>query len=300
MLNPEPNAESMVARLDDLAQAAGLDVSTVLRTNLAGELRVPVAARADGQTPWPALRGERYHCVLIKLSGEALMGNEPYGIDPVVVADMAEQIRAVIESGVQTAVVVGGGNIWRGLAASTRGMDRATADYMGMLATVLNALALQDALEQIGVPTRVQSAIAMNAVAEPYIRRRAIRHMEKGRVVVFAGGTGNPYFSTDTAAALRALEIGAEVILMGKNKVDGVYTADPRHHPTARKFSTLHYQRALELGLRVMDTTALALCMENRIPLLVFDMQDPANMLHAVAGRQVGTFVGAVETTLEP
>jgi uridylate kinase len=202
----------------------------------------------------------------------------------------------VAATGVQLAVVVGGGNIWRGLAASTKGMDRASADYMGMLATVLNALALQDALEKSGVPTRVQSAIAMNEVAEPYIRRRAIRHMEKGRVVVFAGGTGNPYFSTDTAAALRALEIGAEVILMGKNKVDGVYTADPRQDRTARKFETLHYQRALELGLRVMDTTALALCLENEIPLLVFDMQQPGNILRAVAGEQVGTFVGTVET----
>jgi uridylate kinase len=236
---------------------------------------------------------------MLKLSGEALMGDASYGIDPATVFAMAEQIRDVTATGVQMAVVVGGGNIWRGLSASTKGMDRASADYMGMLATVLNALALQDALEKSGAPTRVQSAIAMNEVAEPYIRRRAIRHMEKGRVVVFAGGTGNPYFSTDTAAALRALEIGAEVILMGKNKVDGVYTADPRVQHTARKFETLHYQRALELGLRVMDTTALALCLENQIPLLVFDMQQPDSILRAVAGEQVGTFVGAVETVLE-
>ena len=299
MFDPESSSGDLQAQFDSLAEAAGLD-GLPLRTAVASDLLAgPVAAPAAHQ-PWPAHAGQGYHRVMLKLSGEALMGDAPYGIDPATVFAMAAQIRDVVATGVQMAVVVGGGNIWRGLAASTKGMDRASADYMGMLATVLNGLALQDALEKSGVPTRVQTAIAMNEVAEPYIRRRAIRHMEKGRVVVFAGGTGNPYFSTDTAAALRALEIGAEVILMGKNKVDGVYTADPRADRTARKFETLHYQRALELGLRVMDTTALALCLENEIPLLVFDMQQPGNILRAVAGEQVGTFVGAVETALEP
>ena len=299
MFDPESSPGELHAHLESLAEAAGLD-SGPRRAAVASDLIAgPVAAPAAHQ-PWPGRAGQGYQRVMLKLSGEALMGDAPYGIDPATVFAVAAQIRDVAATGAQMAVVVGGGNIWRGLAASTKGMDRASADYMGMLATVLNGLALQDALEKSGVPTRVQTAIAMNEVAEPYIRRRAIRHMEKGRVVVFAGGTGNPYFSTDTAAALRALEIGAEVILMGKNKVDGVYTADPRADRTARKFATLHYQRALELGLRVMDTTALALCLENEIPLLVFDMQQPGNILRAVAGEQVGTFVGAVETALEP
>jgi uridylate kinase len=296
MLNSDRAAEEL---LTPLADGAGGELDAAGRTILTPSFLPASHPRTGEHRPWPALAGERYQCVLLKLSGEALMGDALYGIDPSTVFAMAEQIRDVVATGTQMAVVVGGGNIWRGLAASTQGMDRATADYMGMLATVLNALALQDALEKIGVPTRVQSAIAMNEVAEPYIRRRAIRHMEKGRVVVFAAGTGNPYFSTDTAAALRALEIGAEVILMAKNKVDGVYTADPRVQATARKFATLHYQRALELGLRVMDTTALALCMENRIPLLVYDMQQPGNTLRVVAGEKVGTFIGAVETVLE-
>jgi uridylate kinase len=293
MFDSEAASGDHLAHLESLAEVAGLD-GVPGRAALADP-----AVRPAEHRPWPGRDGQGYRRVMLKLSGEALMGDAPYGIDPATVFAMAAQIRAVVATGVQMAVVVGGGNIWRGLSASTKGMDRASADYMGMLATVLNALALQDALEKSGVPTRVQSAIAMNEVAEPYIRRRAIRHMEKGRVVVFAGGTGNPYFSTDTAAALRALEIGAEVILMGKNKVDGVYTADPRQDRTARKFETLHYQRALELGLRVMDTTALALCLENEIPLLVFDMQQPGNILRAVAGEQVGTFVGAVETVVE-
>jgi uridylate kinase len=296
MLNSDHAPEELLARL---AGDAGLDLDAAGRSIVTPAALPQSHARSGDHQPWPARSGERYHCVLLKLSGEALMGDALYGIDPATVFAMAEQIRDVAATGTQTAVVVGGGNIWRGLGASTQGMDRASADYLGMLATVLNALALQDALEKRGVPTRVQSAIAMNEVAEPYIRRRAIRHMEKGRVVVFAAGTGNPYFSTDTAAALRALEIGAEVILMAKNKVDGVYTADPRVQATARKFATLHYQRALELGLRVMDTTALALCMENRIPLLVYDMQQPGNTLRVVAGEKVGTFIGAVETVLE-
>ncbi len=300
MVDPESRPNEHLAHLESLADAAGLDGLSLRGATPAPADFVPTpVTRATHHRPWPARDGQGYRRVMLKLSGEALMGDAPYGIDPATVFTMAEQIRDVVTTGVQMAVVVGGGNIWRGLSASTKGMDRASADYMGMLATVLNALALQDALEKSGVPTRVQSAIAMNEVAEPYIRRRAIRHMEKGRVVVFAGGTGNPYFSTDTAAALRALEIGAEVILMGKNKVDGVYTADPRVQRTARKFETLHYQRALELGLRVMDTTALALCLENQIPLLVFDMQQPDSILRAVAGEQVGTFVGAVETVLE-
>jgi uridylate kinase len=296
MLNSDHAPEELRARLADSADG-NLDAAGW--TARAPSVLPNSHARSGDHQPWPARSGGRYGCVLLKLSGESLMGDALYGIDPVTVFAMAEQIRDVVATGTQTAVVVGGGNIWRGLGASTQGMDRATADYMGMLATVLNALALQDALEKSGVPTRVQSAIAMNEVAEPYIRRRAIRHMEKGRVVVFAAGTGNPYFSTDTAAALRALEIGAEVILMAKNKVDGVYTADPRTNAAARKFATLHYQRALELGLRVMDATALALCMENRIPLLVYNMQQPGNTLRAVAGEQVGTFIGAVETVLD-
>ena len=234
----------------------------------------------------------RYKRILLKLSGEALAGDLGSGIDPTVVNSIAEQVQEVVERGVQVAIVVGGGNIWRGLAASAQGMDRSTADYMGMLATVLNGLALQDALEKRKIPTRVQSAIAMHEVAEPYIRRRAIRHMEKGRVVILAAGTGNPYFSTDTAAALRALEIGAEVILMAKNKVDGVYTDDPERNPNASKFDTLSYKQALEMNLRVMDATAMALCMENYLPIVVFNLQQRGNILRVVMGERVGTNVG--------
>lgn len=233
-----------------------------------------------------------YSRILLKLSGEALAGDVGSGIDPKVVNSIADQIKDVVEHGVQVAIVVGGGNIWRGIAASAQGMDRSTADYMGMLATVLNALALQDALEKRKVFTRVQSAIAMHEVAEPYIRRRAIRHMEKGRVVILAAGTGNPYFSTDTAAALRALEIGAEVILMAKNKVDGVYSDDPAHNPDAVKFDSLSYKQAIEMGLRVMDTTAMALCMENYLPLVVFNLQERGNILRVALGERVGTNVG--------
>src|SRR5215216_5048490 len=214
----------------------------------------------------------KYDRVLLKLSGEALMGETPYGIDSNVVTSIAQQIKRAHERDVQVAVVVGGGNIWRGLAASSKGMDRATADYMGMVATVLNGLALQDALEKADVHTRVMTAIEMHEVAEPYIRRRAIRHMEKGRVVILAAGTGNPYFTTDTAAALRALELGADVLLMGKNQVDGVYSDDPRINPNAIRYSQVNYQEALERNLRVMDQPALSLCRENNLPILVFNM----------------------------
>lgn len=235
--------------------------------------------------------GVRYPRVLLKLSGEALMGDGKASIDPAIVQSIAHQVKRLRELGVQVAIVVGGGNIWRGLAAASAGMDRSTADYMGMLATVLNALALQDAMEKVGVYTRVQTALAMHAVAEPYIRRRAIHHMEKGRVVILAAGTGNPYFTTDTAAALRALELGANVILMAKNHVDGVYDADPRIHPAAVKFTRLDYGDAIRRGLRVMDTTALALCMENRMPILVFNLNDESNTERAVMGELVGTLV---------
>ncbi len=211
---------------------------------------------------------------------------------------MATQIAEIAQAGVSVAVVVGGGNIWRGKVHEEHGMDRSTADYMGMLATVLNALALQDALEKLDVQTRVQSALTIQEVAEPYIRRRALRHMEKGRVVVLAGGTGNPYFTTDSAAALRALELGAEAILMAKNAVDGVYDDDPHANPAARRFATLDFRQALERGLRIMDSTALALCMDNNIPLIVFDLEEAGNIRRAVSGQHVGTFVGRVPTTL--
>jgi uridylate kinase len=236
-------------------------------------------------------RRARFSRVVLKLSGEALMGKAEYGIDPSVVTTIAQQISRVVSDGVEMAIVVGGGNIWRGLAASSRGMDRATADYMGMLATVINGLALQDALEHVGVHTRVQTAIEMHQVAEPYIRRRAIRHMEKGRVVILAGGTGNPYFTTDTAAALRAVEIGAEVILMGKNNVDGVYDDDPKINPQASRYAVLSHQEALERNLRVMDQSALALCRENNLPIIVFDVMTPGNIERAARGDEVGTLV---------
>ncbi len=233
----------------------------------------------------------KYRRVLLKLSGEALMGEMPYGIDPGVVRGVAGQIKAVVDLGVQVSIVVGGGNIWRGLRASSQGMDRAVADYMGMVATVLNSLAMLDALEKMDCPTRVMTAIEMPQVAEPYIRRRAIRHMEKGRVVILAAGTGNPYFSTDTAAALRALELHSEIILFAKNKVDGVYSSDPNVHPDAVKFDELSFQDALRLGLRVIDGPALALCQENSLPVLVFNMQDGDNILRAIEGERIGTLV---------
>lgn len=244
------------------------------------------ASIGNGSMPEP-----RFRRVLLKLSGEALAGEAKSSIDPTIVNSIADQVKDVVEHGVQVAIVVGGGNIWRGIAASAQGMDRATADYMGMLATVLNALALQDALEKRDVFTRVQSAIAMHEVAEPYIRRRAIRHMEKGRVVILAAGTGNPYFSTDSAAALRALEMGCEVLLMAKNRVDGVYSADPFTNPDATKFDVLSYRQAIEMDLRVMDTTAMALCMENSLPIIVFNFQEPGNILRVAMGEKVGTTV---------
>lgn len=233
----------------------------------------------------------RYTRVLLKLSGEALMGSQPYGIDPKVASAIAEEIKRVLAMGVQVAVVVGGGNIWRGISAAAGGMDRATADYAGMLATVLNALALQDALERIGIHTRVQTAIEMQEVAEPYIRRRAIRHMEKGRVIILAAGTGNPYFTTDTAAALRAVEIGAQVLLMAKNGVDGVYSADPRRDPNAERFTHITYLEALQRNLRVMDASALSLCMDNAMPIVVFDFQAAGNIERAVRGEPIGTTI---------
>lgn len=234
-----------------------------------------------------------YTRVLLKLSGEALMGDQAYGIDPDVVDTLAKQVRHIVDLGTQVAIVVGGGNIWRGFSAATTGMDRASADYAGMLATVLNALALQDALERLGVHTRVQTAIEMHEVAEPYIRRRAVRHMEKGRVVILAAGTGNPYFTTDTAAALRAVEIGAQVLLMAKHGVDGVYSADPRLDPTAERYDQITYLEALQRNLRVMDASALSLCMENGLPIVVFNFKEPGNIERAVRGEQIGTIVSS-------
>jgi len=232
----------------------------------------------------------RYGRVLLKLSGEALMGKRPYGIDTEVLRGIAGQLCETHRRGVELAVVIGAGNIFRGVSGATRGMERAAADYMGMVATVINALALQDALERLGVRTRVMSAIEMQQVAEPYIRRRAMRHLEKGRAVVFAAGTGNPYFTTDTAASLRAAEIGAEVVLKG-TRVDGVYDADPEVCAEARRFAELSYKDFLNLGLRVMDATAISLCMENNLPIVVFDLTVPGNILRAVNGEPVGTLV---------
>ena len=233
-----------------------------------------------------------YKRILLKLSGEALLGAENYGIDPAVATQIAKEIGEIQAMGVQTAIVIGGGNIFRGVAASARGMDRATADYMGMLATVINALALQDALEQLDVVTRVVTAIEMRAVAEPFIRRRAIRHLEKGRVIVFGAGTGNPYFSTDTAAALRAMEIKAEVIMKG-TKVDGIYDADPMETPGATRFDRISYIQVLKQGLKVMDATAISLCMDNRLPIVVFNLRTPGNIKRAITGEPIGSMVTA-------
>ncbi|MCG9967780.1 UMP kinase [Pelotomaculum terephthalicicum JT] len=233
----------------------------------------------------------KYWRIVLKLSGEALAGSLGYGIDPDVVNTIARQVKEVMESRVQLAVVVGAGNFWRGIAGSAKGMDRATADYMGMLATVMNSLALQDALQKHGVDTRTQTAIEMRAVAEPYIRRRAIRHMEKGRVVIFAAGTGNPYFSTDTTAALRAAEIEAQVILMAK-QVDGVYDADPLKNPDAKRFKELSYIEMINRGLGVMDSTAASLCMDNKIPLIVFNLNKEGNIKKAILGEKIGTYIG--------
>jgi uridylate kinase len=235
--------------------------------------------------------GIPYQRVLLKLSGEALMGNQGYGIDPITVQEIAAEVAEIANSGVQVAIVVGGGNIFRGEKASAAGLDRATGDYIGMIATVMNALMLQNALERIGVQTRVQTAIAMQEVAEPYIRRRAIRHLEKGRVVIFGAGSGNPFFTTDTTAALRAAEIDAQVIFKA-TKVDGVYDCDPHLHPEAKRYQSLTYGHVLAQDLRVMDSTAIALCKENNIPILVFDLSVRGNICRAVMGESIGTLVG--------
>ena len=235
---------------------------------------------------------QQFKRVVLKLSGEALAGAKGYGIDPEVVESIAKQIQKVNNTGLEVAIVNGGGNIWRGLSGSSQGMDRATADYMGMLATIINSLALQDALESLGVSTRVQTAIEMRQIAEPYIRRRAIRHLEKKRVVIFAAGTGNPYFSTDTTAALRAAEIEADAILMAKKNVDGVYDCDPLTNENAVKFDRLDYLEVIQRGLGVMDSTAISLCMENKIPIIVFNIDTPSNILRVASGENIGTIVG--------
>jgi uridylate kinase len=237
----------------------------------------------------------KYKRVVLKISGEALGGEQGFGIDPTVVQSIAEDIAEVVKIGVDVAVVVGGGNFWRGAVGSAKGMDRSTADYMGMLATVLNALALQDALEKIDVATRVQTAIEMRQVAEPYIRRRAIRHLEKGRVVIFASGTGNPYFSTDTTAALRAAEIEADVILMAKRGVDGVYDSDPKVNKNAVRYDKLSFLDVIKHNLGVMDSTAASLCMDNKIPIIVFNFDERQNIVRAICGEKIGTYVGGEE-----
>jgi uridylate kinase len=239
----------------------------------------------------PSEAARAFHRVLLKLSGEALLGSREYGIQPETVIAIAREVHAVHDAGTELAIVVGAGNIYRGMAAAAEGMDRATADYAGMLATLLNALTLQDALERLGVNTRVQSAITVSEVAEPYIRRRAMRHLEKGRVVIFAAGTGNPFFTTDTASALRALEMHAEVILMAKNGVEGVYTADPKQDPAAEFIPEITAREALQRGLKVMDSTALSLCMDNDLPINVFNMNDESNIDRIVSGERVGTLV---------
>jgi len=233
----------------------------------------------------------RYQRIVLKLSGEALSGDKGFGIDPVIIQSIARQVKEVAELGIEIAIVVGGGNIWRGKVGSEMGMDRANADYMGMLATVMNSLALQDSLEMIGIPTRVQTSIEMRQVAEPYIRRKAIRHLEKKRVVIFAAGTGNPYFSTDTTAALRAAEIEADVILMAKNNVDGVYSDDPKINKQAVKYDQLSYMDMLSEGLEVMDSTASSLCMDNDIPLIVFSIIEEGNIKRVVQGEILGTTI---------
>jgi uridylate kinase len=250
---------------------------------------VTEGSRQDAIPRAPA-EGARYGRILLKLSGEALLGSRQYGVDPATCVAIAEQVRVIRGRGVEVAIVVGGGNIFRGLAASARGMDRATGDYMGMLATVMNGLALQDAMEHAGVETRVMTAIGMNEVAEPYIRRRAMRHLEKGRVIVLAAGTGNPYFTTDTAAALRAVEIGAEVLLKA-TKVDGVYSADPATDPSAIRHDELPYTEVLARRLGVLDSTAVSLCMDNDLPIVVFDINKPGNISRAALGEPVGTLI---------
>jgi uridylate kinase len=233
----------------------------------------------------------KYKRILLKLSGEAFSGGAHFGIDPSILTEIAKRIKRVSDMDVGVAVVVGGGNIWRGVEAARSGMDRATADYAGMLATIINAICLQDALERENVTTRTQTAINIQQVAEPYIRRRAIRHLEKGRVVIFAGGTGNPFMTTDTAAALRAVEVEAEVLLMAKNNVDGVYSADPRKDKNASKFGSLTYLEALNMRLEVMDSTALTLCMENKLPIVVFDLMEDSSIERAVRGEAIGTLI---------
>jgi uridylate kinase len=256
-----------------------------------------VSTQSDGTVvPAPTGAASPFRRVLLKLSGESLMGDREYGVDPRTVSQIASEVVAVHSSGVELAIVVGGGNFYRGMMAAAEGMDRATADYAGMLATLLNALALQDALERAGVQTRVLSAISVSEVAEPYIRRRAMRHLEKGRVVIFAAGTGNPFFTTDTAAALRALEIGAEAILMGKNGVEGVYDGDPRIDPDAKFLPELTHLEAIERGLRVMDTTALSLCMDNHLPIHVFELAE-GNVRRVAMGDRVGTIITTATST---
>jgi uridylate kinase len=249
-----------------------------------------VSARPDGVVEETAAAAPAFRRVLLKLSGESLMGDHEYGVDPVTISAIAREVATVQGNGTELAIVVGGGNFYRGIAAAAGGMDRSTADYAGMLATLLNALALQDGLERSGLQTRVMSAIAVSEVAEPYIRRRAMRHLEKGRVVIFAAGTGNPFFTTDTAAALRALEIGAEAILMAKNGVQGVYDGDPRTDPSARFLPELTHLEAIERGLRVMDTTALSLCMDNQLPIHVFELAE-GNIVRIASGERIGTIV---------
>ena len=250
-----------------------------------------MSARAESRLIESSARAAVFRRILLKLSGEALLGGQEYGIDPERIDRLAREVKRVQELRVETALVVGGGNIYRGMAAAAAGMDRATGDYAGMLATLLNCLAIQDALERLGVHTRVLSAITVSEVAEPYIRRRAIRHLEKGRVVIFAGGTGNPFFTTDTAAALRALEIGADAILMGKKGVDGVYDGDPRVQPGATFLPALTHREALERGLKVMDATALSLCMDNALPIYVFGLDDEQNIERVARGERVGTII---------
>jgi uridylate kinase len=261
------------------------------------DLAAPAAGTAAD--PSSGRQALRYRRILLKLSGEALMGERQYGVDPAVCAFIARQVAEIHGLGVEVGIVVGGGNIFRGLAASARGMDRATGDYIGMLATVMNGLALQDALERAGVPTRVMTAIAMNEVAEPYIRRRAIRHLEKGRVTLFVAGTGNPYFTTDTAAALRAIEINAEVLLKA-TKVDGVYDKDPMAHDDARRYAHLDYADLLRDQLKVLDATAVSLCMENDLPIVVFDLNRPDNITRVAAGEPVGTLISGATSASGP
>lgn len=237
------------------------------------------------------MKNQKYKRIMLKLSGEALANDKGFGIDPDIVYRLSSEIKEVSEMGIEVAVVVGGGNFWRGMKGSAGGMDRSSADYMGMLATVINSVALQDALEKMGVSTRVQTAIEMKQIAEPYIRRRAVRHLEKGRVVIFGAGTGNPYFTTDTTAALRSAEIEADVMLMAKKQTDGVYDADPKFHPEAKMFTHLTYQDVLQKKLAVMDNTAITLCMNNEIPIVVFNIDVPGNILKAAKGENLGTLI---------